>query len=117
MGVVVLHPYKGDIQPLGIGRGHIVRVHIAGRRLRHDIKKLFKVLCLLPVVFHGLQIFQISYVLALENIAPSRQAKAGLLLGSAGQYALQPPFHCQRVGHIAPGTAGKVFPSLKGPAE
>ena len=116
MGMVVLYSYKRYIQPFSIGGGHIVRVHVTGSRLGHYIKKLFKMLRLLPVVFQGLQVLQIPYVLTLENISTPGQAKAGLLFCPAGQYALQFSLDRQRIRHITAGASGKVLPPVQFPA-
>ena len=85
-------------------------------RLGNYIKKLFKMLRLLSVVFQGLQVLQIPYVLTLENISTPGQAKAGLLFCPAGQYALQFSLDRQRIRHITAGASGKVLPPVQFPA-
>ena len=117
VGMMVLHLYKGQTQALGILGGHIIRVQVTGDQGRFNIKQMLEMGDLLGIILQGLHILQIANVLAGKNIASLGQAEAGLLLRSAGQNALQRPFHPQGKGHIAPGAAGGILLTFQHPAE
>ena len=72
MRVVVLHPYKRKPtrlrRLLRIFSGHIVRVQVAGQRLRRYIKQPPEVLYLSGIVLQRFIILQIPDMLARENI-------------------------------------------------
>ena len=75
VGVVVLNRDQGQVfffRPFpGVLRGEIIRVQIAGQRLRGDIKQPFKMGDLSGIVIQRLQVFQIPDMLAWEDLAVS----------------------------------------------
>ena len=72
---------------------------------------------LLPVIFKGLHVFQVTYMLTWKNIVLLGKAEAGLLLGAAGQYHAPAPRYLYREGHVAPGPSGLVLHAVQHPAE
>ena len=70
---MVLHAQQRNIlifAPLtGVGGGEVIRMQIANDHFRLDIKQVFKVRDLLPVIVQRFQILQIAYMLRREYVA------------------------------------------------
>ena len=87
--MVMLHGKEGKLQVsthlAGIFARQIIRMQIAGNRLRYNIKEALKMADLLLIMLVCLKIFQIPDMLARKSVSAFRQTKARFLFCSAGQ--------------------------------
>ena len=87
--MVMLHRKEGNLQVItyleGIFARQIIRMQVAGNRLRYNIKEALKMADLFLIMLICLKILQIPDMLARKSVSAFRQTKACFLFCSAGQ--------------------------------